>query len=88
MKDGGVYHDLFTTQAERYIASVDEENPEGFTPNGAPPFGGRPPFGGKPPFDGKPPFGGKPPFDGKPPFGGKPPFDAKPGEKPQAEKKD
>ncbi|MBE5818184.1 MAG: ABC transporter ATP-binding protein [Clostridiales bacterium] len=60
MKKGGVYHDLFITQAERYIASVDGEEEE------APELpAGRPPFGGKPPFDGKPPFGERPPFDGK-----------------------
>ena len=61
MKKGGVYHDLFLTQAERYIASVDgEENQEDM--NGEGPF---PPKGGRPPMDrdGRP----MPPPDGKRP---------------------
>ncbi|MBP3347168.1 MAG: ABC transporter ATP-binding protein, partial [Clostridia bacterium] len=61
MKKGGVYHDLFLTQAERYIASVDgEENQEDMDGDG--PF---PPKGGRPPMDrdGRP----MPPPDGKRP---------------------
>ena len=53
MKKGGVYHDLFTTQAERYIASVDGEEEAQEMPDSRPPFGGKPPFGERPPFDGK-----------------------------------
>ena len=47
MKKGGVYHDLFITQAERYIASVGGEEEAQEMPDSRPPFGGKPPFDGK-----------------------------------------
>lgn len=62
---GGVYHDLFYTQAERYIATVQDDEKD-MPPQGRPPMqgeSGRPPM----PPQGRPPMQGE---NGRPPVNG------------------
>ena len=51
IKKGGVYHDLFITQAERYIATVEDKEPSALNDMGEMPQFGRPPMNGNSPID-------------------------------------
>ncbi len=92
MKKHGVYYELFSTQAKRYITPIDGMSAEDFMNTGEPAmkladsaarestgehFNGSHTFDGRPPFEGRPSFDGKPPFDKQPPFNGRPPFNGK-----------
>ncbi len=62
IKKGGVYHDLFITQAERYIATIEGEERSARADDGDAqaendiPMNGRPPKGGRPPMNGRLPM--------------------------------
>lgn len=76
MAEKGRYYELFTTQASRYLSSVDDEE-GGTQKNGgevsdAQPAGGMPPMEGMPRREGMPPMNGMPHREGEPPKNGKP----------------
>lgn len=61
MAKKGIYHELFTTQASRYLAETDT------VPDTTPPTGHGPEGAGRPPFKKMPPRGEHMPRPGKPP---------------------